>query len=388
MNKKIFIIVLLFILLICLTIVSVSFIPEGIKRSEGNPPEDFFQYYVQSVRLINGEKIYQSSALHNKIREDIGWEFEDVSPANPPFFVLFSLPFSLLPYPLAWWSLIIFSVLVIFFTSFAVSKNCGYKPTLSVCFGIAALCTFPTAVLLILNHIESVLLLVLVAGWIFFKKGKNASGAIMWGVAASIKLFPALYLVPLINHRYRKIGNISIAVALFATALGGAIIGWDQTIVYFFEIIPSSRSFYSSYGNFSVLAAGTVMNSAVLGWGLEIFIGTFLFITLLWNPGSIDKIFVTATAGSLLLSPLSWSYYFIIIPPVLIVFSGYLSLNQFQDRLLIYFLILTTLFWPSFFGGWTKEMFQFFPKGIGKLLTCVPTGGLLFLFFMGLNRVK
>lgn len=361
---------------------------EGMKRSQGDPPEDFFQYYVQSIRLQKNVDVYNSRALHEEIENRLGWSFNELPAANPPVLILMSWPLSFMHYKMAWWSLFIFSVITIFFCSYFVAKVCGYSCIDSVFLGFSSLCIFPNSVLLILNHIESILLLSLVAGWIFFKKEKKAKGAIMWGIAASIKLFPALYLVPLINYRFRNIGTISLVVALSATAFGVIFIGWDQTLVYLVEIIPGSRSFYSSHGNFSVLAAGTAMNSVVLGWSLEILIGFFIFVTLVWNPVSIDKIFVTATAGSLMLSPLSWSYYFIIIPPALIVLSNYLSFDKFKDCFLIYFLILTTLLWPSLLGAWTKNIFRFQATEIEIFLRFVPTYGLFSLFLAGLKKVR
>jgi hypothetical protein len=375
-------------LLVCLIVIGLLLFMEGGRRIDGNPPEDFIQYYVQSFRLLHDAALYNSRSLHEEIEKELGWKYTELPSANPPALLLFSLPFSFMPYPMAWWSLACFSMLVVLFASILVGKFCGLSSNQAVFFGVGALYSFPVVVLLILNHIESVLLLFLVLGWLAFKKGKNVLGSVMWGIAAALKLFPALYLVPLLGVHHKRVGFKGFLVAVLVTVLGATIVGWDQTYAYISEVIPASRNFYTSFGNNSLVAAGTTLASPLLGWIFEVLGGTLIAILMLTKPGDIDKIWITGTAGSLLLSPLSWSYYFILIPPVLIVLSSHLAWNRIQDRLLMYALVLSLLFWPSLLGGWTNEWFLAMPTGIAVFLRFVPTYGLVCLCWIGFKRVE
>jgi len=375
-------------LLVCLIVIALLVFREGDRRIDGNPPEDFIQYYVQSIRLLNGTTVYNSRALHEEIEKKLGWEYAELPAANPPAFLLFSLPFSFMPYPFAWWSLACFSMLAVFFTSLLVGKACGLTSSQSVFFGGSALCTFPVVALVILNHVESILLVFLVLGWLAFKKDRYDLGFVLWGIAAALKLFPAVYLFPFISAQYKRMGLKGFLVALLVTVLGAAVVGWNQTFVYITEVIPTSRNFYPSFGNNSLVAAGTALASPLLGWILEILGGSLVAILMLKKPGGIDRIWVTGTAGSLLLSPLSWSYYFILVPPVLIVLSRHLAWNRIQDRLLMYTLVLSLLLWPSLLGGWAKEWFLAMPTGIALFLRFVPTYGLVCLCWIGFRRVE
>ena len=374
-------------LLVCLIVIALLVFREGGRRMEGNPPEDFIQYYVQSVRLLHGATVYNSRELHEEIEKKIGWEYTELPAANPPAFLLFSLPFSFMPYPLAWWSLACFSMLVVFFASLLVGKVCGLTSSQAVFSGGGALCTFPVVVLVILNHIESVLLVFLVLGWLALKKGRYGLGSVLWGIAAALKLFPAVYLLPLLSVRHKRVGFKGFLVAVLVTVLGATVVGWDQTFVYITEVIPNSRSFYRSFGNYSLLAAGTNLGSPLFGWTIEILGGSLIALLMLKKPGGIDRIWITGTASSLLLSPLSWSYYFILVPPVLIVLSRYLTWNRIQDRLLMYTLVLSLLLWPSLLGGWGKEWFQAMPAGVSLFLRFIPTYGLVCLCWIGFRRV-
>jgi len=374
-------------LLLCLIVITFFVIREGARRAEGNPPEDFIQYYVQSIRLFHGATVYNSNALHEDIEKELKWEYTELPAANPPAFLLFSLPFSIMPYPLAWWSLACFSALAVFFSSLLVGKACGLTFSQAVFAGGGALCTFPFVVLLILNHIESVLLVFLVIGWLAFKRDRHDLGSVFWGIAAALKLFPAVYLLPLLSAKYKRVGLRGFFVAILVTVLGAAVIGWDQTFIYITKVIPNSRSFYRSFGNYSLLAAGANLGSPLFGWTIEILGGSLIALLMLKKPGGIDRIWITGTASSLLLSPLSWSYYFILVPPVLIVLSRYLTWNRIQDRLLMYALVSSLLYWPSLLGGWAKEWFQAMPAGVSLFLRFIPTYGLVCLCWIGFRRV-
>ena len=375
-------------LLVCLIIIGSFLLREGGRRTQGNPPEDFIQYYVQSVRLLHGAKVYNSRALHEKIEKELGWEYTELPAANPPAFLLFSLPFSFMPYPLSWWILACFSMLAVLFTSVLVGKVCGLTSSQALFSGLVSLCSFPVLVLLILNHIESILLLFLVLGWFALRKGRYNLGSVLWGIAVALKLFPGVYLFPLLNSQHNRAGFKGFLVAFLVTVLGASIVGWDQTYVYITEVIPGSWNFYSSFGNNSLLAAGTALASPLLGWILEVSVGSVVAVLMLIKPGSIDRVWVTGTASSLLLSPLSWSYYFILIPPALIVLSRHLEWHRIEDRLLMYTLALTLLWWPSLLGGWVKEWFLAMPNLPSVFMRFVPTYGLLCLCWTGFRRME
>jgi hypothetical protein len=375
------------VLLVCLIVITFFVIGEGTKRAEGNPPEDFIQYYVQSLRLFRSAAVYNSHALHEDIEKELGWEYTELPAVNPPAFLLFSMPLSIIPYHLAWWSLACFSMLAVFFTSLLVGNECGLTFGQAAFVGGGALCTFPFLVLVTLNHIESVLLAFLVIGWLAFKKDRHNLGSVFWGIAAALKLFPAVYLLPLVSAKHKRVGLGGFFVAVLVTVLGAAVVGWDQTFIYITEVIPNSRSFYPSFGNYSLLAAGTTLGSPLFGWTIEVLGGSLVVLLMLKKPGGIDRIWMTGTASSLLLSPLSWSYYFILIPPALIVLSRYLTWNHIQDRLLMYALVLSLLYWPSLLGGWAKECFLAVPAGVSSFLRFIPTYGLVCLCWIGFRRV-
>lgn len=372
-------------ILVALTAVAVLLLGEAPHRLDGERPEDFAQLYIVSWNLRHHETVYSEIRTPPDLESRLGWSYRsDYSFANPPALVPFLYPLSFLPYALAWCCLLLLSLLALPAAVVIAARTMGFALLPSLTLGVLLLCTPPGLVLLILNHVESVIVLLAVLGWLALRQGRLRTGGGLWGLCAALKLFPALWILGLLHRRYRSAAWSALVVGLSATALGVLVIGPAQLGVFLTHVLPQSARWRVGYGNFSLLALGGWAGHPALGWLLAALTALVIVPALIRRPRSPDGIWVTAVAASLLMSPLTWGYYFVFAAPSLAVLAAHLNLSRARVRSLFYALVASLLVWPSLLGGWSEGWLQRAPELLQIGLTFVPTAGLVALLAVGL----
>ena len=338
---------------------------------------DFPNYYFGGERFLDGRDVYEG--LGPEVEQLFGITGYDTYPADPPATVVVFSPLSLLAYETAWrlWQAI--SAALVFGSVVVVAREVGYSPPTATAMAGVAFVTLPVRFLLERNHMESVLLVLGVLGWRALRRGAGRRGAVLWGAAAGLKLFPGMWLVG-IAGRDRRLFYRGMSVALSMIVIGGAMLGPSNVVQFVRDVVPSSRQWSGTLGNYSLVSAGTALAGTWLGWLLLTAAIVLLVPRYLGGRSGPDQVYVSGTALALLLSPLAWLNYFVLVIPALVILSCSFDLrDNARHRFGLAVLVLALLFW----GPVVTDT-----EIVSEALSFVPTYALIVLFFVAQNRIK
>lgn len=359
-----------------LAVFGIFLLREVPKSLDGTTPEDFPNYYFAGRRVLEGRPVYGD--IGDEVERALGWEGYRAYPADPPATVVLLAPLSLLPYGLAWWSLALVSVTIIAGVTALTAREVGFSWWVAAAFGALALASNPARFLIRRNHPESLVLLLGFLGWLAWRRGRDRRLGVWWGIAAALKLFPAMWLVGLARARSRALGW-GIVTATAATSIGVALVGLDGVGSFIREVIPQSGRWYGAVGNYSFLSIGTALGGPWLGWGLAAAGATWLVPTYLRKAQGSDQVWVAGTAAALLLSPLSWLNYLVVALPGLVILARHLDLGRPSERWMLAGLTLGLAWWPE-----TVRLGGLVPT---VLASSLPTAALLAMFWLAVHRL-
>ncbi|MGH9054240.1 MAG: glycosyltransferase family 87 protein [Acidimicrobiia bacterium] len=346
------------------------------KSHDGTAPEDFPNYYFAGRRVLEGRPVY--GEIGDEVQRALGWEGYRAYPADPPATVVLLAPLSLLPYRLAWWSLALVSVTLIAGVTALTAREVGFSWWVAAAVGALALASNPARFLLARNHMESLILLAGFLGWLAWRRGRDRRLGAWWGMAAALKLFPAMWLVGLAGARPRALAW-GIVTATSATLIGAAVVGLDGVATFIGEVIPQSRRWYGTAGNYSFLSVGTALGGPWLGWMLAAAGALWLVPAYLRKAHGSDLVWVAGTAAALLLSPLSWLNYLVLAFPGLVILARHLDLGRPSERWMLAGLALGLAWWPE-----TVRLGALVPT---VLASSLPTAALVAMFWLAVHHL-
>jgi hypothetical protein len=373
------------VLLACLSVVAVVLLDEGQRRSHGDRPHDFHQLYVVSWNVRHGGPVYDPIATPTPLAAELGWSVkEEYSFANPPALVPILVPLATLPYAAAWWSLALFSVAAGWLAMYLTARELGLRRWTAFLGGGFLIVTLPYLLLTILNHVESLVLLLGTVGWIALRRGRLRAGGVLWGLCAAFKLFPALWILPLFQQPLRRAAWSALGAGAIAMLVGSVVVGAEEVEAFVTTVLPQADTWRHSPGNFSLMAATAKAGVPFLGWALALATGVITVTLLIRKRSGADHIWPATSAAALLISPLSWSYYFVLLGPCLLILATDSGWSRTLYRVILYFLIVSLLYWPYLLGSTggplpTEGM-------LPALLAYLPTMGLLVMLFVALAR--
>jgi len=293
-----------------------------------NGEPDFPNYYVGGERVLAGEAVYGPIDLS----KTFGIESYHAYPADPPATVVLLAPLSLLPYDTAWIVFASLSTVLLAGVAYGTAREVGWARPIAVAVAAGFLVTSPARWLLFRNHMESILLLLVFLGWRSLRRGKETSAGVWWGIAAALKLFPALLLIGLIAARKWRAAAAGGVVAAGVTVLSVVVVGWDNARAFITDVLPLSRQWYGALGNYSLVSFGTALSGAWLGWWLLGIGGVALVMVYVWKARSADAIYGAGISAALLITPLSWLNYLVLIIPGVSPIISRLNLKEVRER--------------------------------------------------------
>ncbi len=228
--------------------------------------------------------------------------------ADPPPVSLLFFPARWLSYEVAWWLLIGVSVLAMVAAVWLTGTELGLSRPWIVSLAALSLLTTGFRFHTLRNHFEAVLALLAVLGWLRVRRGKNPGA--YWGLAAALKLFPALWTVAMVRNRRAVLGGFATFVGVTAIALG--VVGPDDFAAYVRDVVPRAEQWYEATGNYSLMSAGSLLGGTPWGWGLTAAGMAGFGWTICRLGDRPDALYVSGVAWSLLLSPLSWLNYLVL----------------------------------------------------------------------------
>jgi len=159
---------------------------------------------------------------------------------HPPVLAPLSLPLTWLPFPVTvlLWLLVNVGLLIL----------AGRWLRLSLLASLALLAWPPLWCLVNIGQLELLILVLAMAGWRDADAGRDSRAGIWLGIAAAIKLYPALFLLPFLWRR--RLRAVLAAGGVFVLSqLGGLLaVGPSGMIEYYTKILPSVSTFYSVRG--------------------------------------------------------------------------------------------------------------------------------------------
>lgn len=212
--------------------------------SESLPPNslarvDLQQDYVSAKALLNaGDPYARLGTLFDTYLPDSSAPRVEHPNPHPAAAILLAIPYSYLPYPLLspLWTVAMTALLVVW-----IARSLHLGPAASL-----ALVAWPPALWVLgLGQIELLLLGCLILGWQAAGKGQDRLAGLWLGLAAALKLYPILFLVPFVARRRPRILLSAGIVILACQGLGLLVLGWDTTWRYWTVIAPSTLGVYA-----------------------------------------------------------------------------------------------------------------------------------------------
>lgn len=221
---------------------------------------DFTQDYVSARAWAHGDDPYRPTS--HLVARYLGVESSTTVTAlgeqpNPhtPAAVVIARPLSALPYDIARAGWMIMSAVMFVVALALVGREIGWSlvRSLSVAMGALAL----PVVQLDLTYVQwnAPMMLLIVLGWRMLRRGKDLPAGLLFGIAAAIKLYPAiLILVVLAMRRWRAAGGM-VAMATIVTGWGMAALGTEAS-KRFLDVASNNFEYWRSAPmNLSILAA-------------------------------------------------------------------------------------------------------------------------------------
>lgn len=284
----------------------------SIAETAITPAPDFPNYYYAARNLSVGSSVYAD--FTDQMLAEFG--VADINYfADPPSMAVLVYPLRYLSYATGFWLLIALSTLGMVGTVWLTGAELGLGRPWLVALAGASLLTTSFRFLTFRNHIEVILALLAALGWIRLRR-RGSPGA-YWGVAAALKLFPALWTVAQFRNRKAITAGALSFVAVAGVTLG--VVGISDVATFVRDVVPLSRQWYEAAGNYSLMSLGSVVGGVELGW---VFSGLGL-VGFGWTISRLgdhpDALYVSGVAWSLLLSPLSWlNYLVVVISPLMV----------------------------------------------------------------------
>jgi len=337
----------------------------------GERPNDFPNYYVAGLRLFEERPIYEP--LEAEVLRRLGFAHYPTNIADTPATVVLLAPLSRLTYRAAFFTLYSFSLLSVPLLTYFVGRYLGMTVWESVC--AASLLSFSNhyRFLLLCNHMESILLMCLTLGWVSLRKGWERTGGFFWGLAAALKLFPGLLIVMLSPSRWKRAALTGIIAAAILLALAGITIGLSDSFAYIMQVIPQSQQWYGHDCNFSLMSIGYRLGGLTVGWALTITAVMVITFLSFKSRDNRDRLYAVGTAGMLIISPLSWlGYGILLIPVFLLLFTELSKCGSRYDIWVFIAALVLTQYWPfqaePMTGSVVEFLFYAIPPVCGYIL--------------------
>ena len=332
---------------VCLTILSLAVVLSmapawlALLRPDPTRPRDFFQDYASARNLLLGRPVYESQAatLRDYLGLDTGLRGVNITyNAHPPTSALLALPLAGLDYPTAgwWWNVVSLALLAASLA--ALAREVGWRPTLWAIAPTLALLMIwvPLWIHTLQGQLGLILLALFTGAWVAGRRGHAGWCGALLGLAATIKLFPALLLGLLaLQGRWRGV-IAGVATGLVVTAATAALTGVDAYRTYLTVVVPNldrwrpdwiNSSFTGFFAHLFAPDATIIplVHAPALAVGLtaaaSLAVVGIVAFTARRRADDFDGQFALALTGMLLLSALTWSHYFVVLLIPLVIWA-------------------------------------------------------------------
>jgi Glycosyltransferase family 87 len=253
------------------------------------------------------------------------------------------------------------------------------------------------------GQVMAMLAVLLVLAWLALRRGRDVAGGLLLGLFIAVKLiaWPLVFFL-LWQRRWRAVGTAA-GVVLLANVIGLAVLGWPTVLDYYARVGGSVAELWRGYeANLSAWAWGDRVFRGV-GWGYRLepafaapalaAVATWVFPLGLFSVGlwlavrarAFDTAFGILCAVSILVSPVTWSFYSLLAAvPVAVLLKRLANGRVRAETWCLAGVFLSLLMAPQNFSQQIARAFGD-PKVVSfaaGLLTQLPNLGLLGITWM------
>ena len=347
-----------------------------------NPPRtlpDFFQEYAAARNWLDGRRIYEDH--HDAAPRVVGVSLDDRRAlvfvnAHPPTSVVVAIPFAKLAFADAFltWNLVSLGALAASLWIVQRQLRIPISPwSAGPVVALVMLC-FPLWEQCRLGQLKLILMLLVTGTWAAERSGRPWLAGILLGAAAAIKLFPAFLLVYYALRGRWRVVSAGILTVGALTALTAAVLGLDAYRDYFVKVLPAIQWFRVGWNNDSIWGFWSrlfdpapehlrdrsltepLYYSPTLATSLSLASCLALIGVLAWvvrgeaTSRQDDLTFSLAATAMLLVSPICWEHYLLLLLVPLAVVWVELPPTRFARAL---FLVILLAFWLGYPLMWT-----------------------------------
>jgi hypothetical protein len=281
--------------------------------------------------VLEGTDIYQAHNVRN-------WYY-----IYPPLFAIVMVPFAALP---TFWASLTWYVLSLFFVSWTLKLSVSVvrdipdvpRNDLMVCALPPLLVLLPLMSALARGQTTPLLLWLVTAGLVYAWTGHEVRGAICFAGGILLKVFPAVLLAYFVwRRRWRFVITTLLAVAIGAFIIPAAVFGWQRNLNYLRQWVnvigkpaieaESEKADNPLYAqllsaqlprNQSLAAVLTRLTGNERSRWAAVVIGLAMAAAMLiigWRRNDKTEIFILSAVvvWMLLIPPVSWSHYFMLL---------------------------------------------------------------------------
>jgi hypothetical protein len=310
-------------------------------RPEPRYLSDFSQDWLSARDVLDGRPAY--SDLGDAVRRHLDGEppptFLDWN-AHPPGSVVLILPLALADHNTALflWNLINFPLVVVavgvVLREFGV-RGLRNEAITAIAIGLGGVSCYPLFHQFVMGQFNALLAFLVAVAWAADRNGRANLAGIAVGVAAAVKLFPAFLLAYfLLAGRWRAFA-VAVGVVLLLSGASVAVLGIDAYRTYATEVIPAVTKRYATQWNNVTLSgfwlrvfdpvpasnlrpvvyaplAGKVAAALTRG-AMAALVAWAAWTARRGGLAARDRAFSCAVVGMILVSPIAWPHYFIIL---------------------------------------------------------------------------
>ncbi len=291
------------------------------------PKNDFGRTFLSVVAFVHGEDMYG-------MNPSIPWKLDDGSVIdlwnlNPPHFHLLLLPLAWLPVRPALSLWLLANALCGYFALRRIVREAQlmFSTEQRQLVLLGALGFIGTGSALVTGHMSFLLFWLVTLSWHAARHQRWTAAGVWLGLGLSVKPF-LLFLVPyfLWRRQWRALAALAATVTL-CVAAGLVVFGADNHLAWVHRLqaadhwawLPMNASIlgfltrtFAGNPMFTPLAAATPESIRTIWLGAGIPLGVLTYAAAFRDSSrrGVDRAFALMLVGSLLLSPLGWTYYF------------------------------------------------------------------------------
>ena len=326
----------------------------GLLRSlvpQTNEIHDFYQEWSSARNWARGRPVYtpvsETIGAYRNLRQKPGTTMTWNVNVHPPTAVLLAIPLQGLDYDAAMTVWNVLSLVAILLSVVVTAWAGGLRWSVWGWMGLAAglLWFDPLHQQFLQGQLTATLLLLMTLSWAAARRGRDSWAGVCLGLATAIKLFPGFLVLWLIGRRKWSGVATWAATVVVVTGLTAVVLGPQTYFDYLQNVLPEAARWRGATSNASLPglwcklfaptgyhgpseALGDSPPVALVGTVLSVILVTALVVwrslvssspmTGARGPES-DRAWCLALCGMLLVSPVSWDHYFLLLLPAFLL---------------------------------------------------------------------